>query len=52
MWAAELMPVELTSILVVAKNAYLTGDSVDWENQLMSVTQCANYLAERIRIYS
>ncbi|MDK7759296.1 aminoglycoside adenylyltransferase domain-containing protein [Providencia rettgeri] len=51
-WAAELMPVELASILVVAKNAYLIGSSVDWENQLMSVTQCANYLAERIRIYS
>ncbi|MEX9871218.1 aminoglycoside adenylyltransferase domain-containing protein [Providencia huaxiensis] len=51
-WAIELMPVELASVLLVAKKAYLTGISVDWENQQVEVTLCANYLAERIRVYS
>lgn len=35
-----------------SEKAYLTGVSVDWENQQVEVTLCANYLAERIRVYS
>ncbi|MBO1915861.1 DUF4111 domain-containing protein [Providencia rettgeri] len=39
-WAIELMPVELASVLLVAKKAYLTGVSVDWENQQVWKSPC------------
>lgn len=51
-WAIDLMPTALSSIIIMAKNDYLTGASTDWADQTEGIKTCVDYLAECIRTCS
>ncbi|HEM8292087.1 TPA: DUF4111 domain-containing protein [Providencia stuartii] len=51
-WAIDLMPTALSSIIIMAKNDYLTGASTDWADQTEGIKPCVDYLAECIRTCS